>query len=97
MELDSDGIILTLVGTAAGILILAGWIEQIYKGYRTKRLKDFSKFLMIFVGAGSALWLVYGIMRSDAFIIGTNATGLMLMVTVLSMTYRYDRRLAHQN
>ena len=81
---------LTILGVAAGILILMGWIEQIYKGYKTKRLKDVSKFLMIFIAAGSILWLIYGIIVEDIFIMGTNLSGLILMMIVLGMKKRYD-------
>ena len=56
MEVDS--VLLTILGTLAGILILSGWVEQIYKGYKTKSMQDISKFLMIFIAAGSALWLL---------------------------------------
>ncbi|QLH06922.1 SemiSWEET family sugar transporter [Nitrosopumilus ureiphilus] len=90
MEIDST--LLTILGVSAGILILMGWVEQIYKGYKTKRLKDVSKFLMIFIAAGSILWLVYGIIISDVFIIGTNMSGLILMIIVLGMKKRYDIR-----
>ena len=88
--MEVDGILLTILGTAAGILILTGWVEQIYKGYKTKSLKDVSKFLMIFISAGAILWLIYGIIVSDVFIIGTNFAGLTLMVIVSTMKKRYD-------
>ena len=90
MGMEVDGTLLTLLGVAAGILILTGWVEQIYKGYKTKRLKDVSKFLMIFIAAGSILWLIYGIIVDDIFIIGTNMSGLILMIIVLGMKKRYD-------
>lgn len=88
--MEVDGTLLTLLGIAAGILILMGWVEQIYKGYKTKRLKDVSKFLMIFIAVGSILWLIYGIIVEDIFIIGTNTSGLILMIVVLGMKRRYD-------
>jgi MtN3 and saliva related transmembrane protein len=90
--MEVDGTLLTILGISAGILILTGWVEQIYKGYKTKRLKDVSKFLMIFIAAGSILWLIYGIIISDVFIIGTNMAGLILMIIVLGMKKRYDTK-----
>jgi MtN3 and saliva related transmembrane protein len=95
--MEVDGTLLTILGISAGILILTGWIEQIYKGYKTKSLKDVSKFLMIFIAAGSILWLVYGIIVSDVFIIGTNTAGLSLMIIVSFMKKRYDMRLRSKN
>ena len=88
--MEVDGTLLTILGVCAGILILTGWVEQIYKGYKTKSMKDISKFLMIFIGAGSILWLIYGIIVSDVFIIGTNTAGLVLMIIVSAMKRRYQ-------
>ena len=88
--MEVDGVLLTILGTLAGILILTGWVEQVYKGYKTKSMKDISKFLMIFIAAGSTLWLVYGSIVSDVFIIGTNVAGLILMIIVSAMKRRYQ-------
>ncbi len=81
--MEIDGTLLTILGVSAGVLILTGWIEQIYKGYKTKSLKDVSKFLMLFIAAGS--------------IIGTNTAGLILMIIVSSMKKVYDNRLKKSN
>jgi len=89
--MEVDGLFLTILGTLAGVLILSGWVEQIYKGYKTKSMQDISKFLMIFIAAGSTLWLVYGSIVSDVFIIGTNIAGLILMIIVSSMKRRYQK------
>lgn len=91
--MEVDGTLLTILGVAAGILILTGWVEQIYKGYKTKSLKDVSKFLMIFISAGAILWLIYGIIVEDVFIIGTNVAAIALMMVVLAMKKMYDKRL----
>jgi len=72
---------------------LTGWVEQIYKGYKTKSMRDISRFLMIFIAAGSILWLTYGFIVTDVFIIGTNAAGLTLMTIVSFMKKRYDKEL----
>ena len=46
---------------------------------------------MIFISAGAILWLVYGFVVSDVFIIGTNIAAIVLMMIVLAMKKRYDR------
>jgi len=91
--MEIDGTLLTILGVSAGVLILTGWVEQIYKGYKTKSMRDISNFLMIFIAAGSILWLTYGIIVSDVFIIGTNFAGLTLMMIVSLMKKRYDKQL----
>ena len=91
--MEVDPTLLTILGIAAGILILTGWVEQIYKGFKTKSLKDVSRFLMIFISAGAILWLVYGFIVNDIFIIGTNIAAIALMMIVLGMKRRYDKKL----
>ena len=89
--MEIDGILLTILGTLAGVLILSGWVEQIIKGYKTKSLKDVSKYLLILISAGAGLWLIYGLIVEDIFIIGTNLAAIALMMTVLVMKKRYDQ------
>lgn len=89
--MEIDGTLLTILGIAAGVLILSGWVEQIIKGYKTKSLKDVSKYLMVFISGGSILWLIYGIIVADVFIIGTNIAAIFLMMIVLFMKRRYEK------
>ena len=89
--MEIDGTLLTILGISAGVLILSGWVEQIIKGYKTKSLKDVSKYLMVFISGGSILWLIYGIIVADVFIIGTNIAAIFLMMIVLFMKKRYEK------
>ena len=92
-----EGISLTILGVIAGILILSGWVHQIVKGYRTKSLKDVSKYLMVLIGIGAFLWLIYGLEVNDVYIIGTNVAAIILMLIVFIMKRRYDRKPRIQN
>ena len=80
-----DDFTLGIVAILAGILILSGWVPQIIKGYKTKRLNDVSSYLMICIFAGAVLWLVYGIEIDDIYIIGVNVAAMFLTMTVLCM------------
>lgn len=90
MILDQSS--LTVLGILAGILILSGWVQQIIKGFKTKSLKDVSKYLMILISIGSILWLVYGFEVDDIFIIMTNIAAIILMMTVLVMKRHYEQK-----
>ena len=89
MELDQTT--MGIIGTLAGILILSGWVPQIIKGHKTKKLDDVSSYLMILIFAGAALWLVYGLALDDVYIIGVNVAAMFLTMTVLSMKLKYER------
>ena len=50
-----------------------------------------SAHLMILIASGMFLWVIYGLIRSDPVIIGTNASGFVLNITLLAMKLRYDK------
>ena len=89
MELDE--ITMGVIGTIAGILILSGWVPQIIKGYKSKKLDDVSAYLMILIFAGAVLWLIYGIALDDVYIMGVNLAAMVLTMVVLSMKLKYEK------
>lgn len=80
-----------IIGTIAGILVLSSFIPQLIKAYKTKKMFDVSIHLMILIASGMFLWVIYGLIRSDPVIIGTNAAGFTLNITLLAMKSRYDK------
>ena len=89
MELDE--VTMGVIGIIAGILILSGWVPQIAKGYRSKKLDDVSAYLMILIFAGAVLWLIYGIALDDVYIMGVNIAAMVLTMIVLSMKLKYEK------
>ncbi len=73
-------------------MILSGWVPQIIKGYRTKKLDDVSKYLLILLAGGAFLWILYGIEKDDPFIIGVNVAAIVLTMIVLAMKFKYSKR-----
>jgi MtN3 and saliva related transmembrane protein len=80
-----------IIGIIAGILVMSSSIPQIMKSYKTKKMYDVSIYLMSLIASGLFLWIIYGLIRSEPVIIGTNAAGLCLNVTLLIMKIRYDK------
>ena len=89
MELDE--VTMGVIGIMAGILILSGWVPQIAKGYRSKKLDDVSAYLMILIFAGAVLWLIYGIALDDVYIMGVYIAAMVLTMIVLSMKLKYEK------
>ena len=89
MELDE--VTMGVIGIIAGILILSGWVPQIVKGYRSKKLDDVSPYLMILIFAGAVLWFIYGIALDDVYIMGVNIAAMVLTMIVLSMKLKYEK------
>ena len=86
-----DEFTLGIVAIAAGVLILIGWVPQIIQGYKTKKLEDVSKYLVIAIFSGALLWLIYGIEIEDNYIIGVNVAAMFLTMTVLIMKLKYEK------
>jgi len=89
LELDETA--MGVIGILAGILILSGWVPQIVKGYRTKKLTDVSSYLMILIFVGAVLWLIYGMALDDVYIMGVNLAAMFLTMTVLAMKLKYEQ------
>ena len=89
--IELDETVMGVIGILAGILILSGWVPQILKGYRTKKLTDVSSYLMILIFAGAVLWLIYGMALDDVYIMGVNLAAMFLTMTVLAMKLKYER------
>jgi len=89
--LELDDTMMGVIGILAGILILSGWVPQIAKGYRTKKLTDVSSYLMILIFAGATLWLIYGMALDDVYIMGVNLAAMFLTMIVLCMKLKYEK------
>lgn len=83
--------LITYLGVAAGAVTSIGFIPQLLKGYRTKRLTDVSYGMPLFLAFGMSLWLSYGILRDDVTIILANAFGVTCTLLLIILKYRYDR------
>ena len=80
-----------IIGIIAGILVLSSFIPQLNKAYKTKRMSDVSIYLMGLIASGMLLWVVYGIIRRDPVIIGTNAAGFVLNIILMILKLKYDK------
>ncbi len=78
-----------VLGLAAGLLTTIGFVPQLVKGYRTRRMDDVSLVMPMLLSAGMALWLGYGIMIDSLPIIFWNiiAIGLNLGMIVLKLKF----------
>ena len=89
--LELDETMMGIIGILAGILILSGWVPQIAKGYRTKKLTDVSSYLMILIFVGATLWLIYGMALDDVYIMGVNLAAMFLTMVLLAMKLKYEK------
>ncbi len=82
----------TYLAFLAGALTSTGYIPQIAKGLKTKRLEDVSLLMPAVLGFGMFLWLIYGLVREDPAIIVANVVGSSLTAVLVLMKLAYDGR-----
>jgi MtN3 and saliva related transmembrane protein len=80
-----------MLGILAGLLTTVGFIPQIIKGYRTKRMEDVSLLMPLVLGAGMLLWLFYGISLENLPIILWNVIAFALNMVVVVLKLRYAK------
>ncbi len=81
-----------IVGIIAAIGTTSGFIPQIIRAVRTKRLDDVSPVMYMLLIFGLSLWLSYGIHLEDMIIIMANAVGLSFSIFILILRFKYSRR-----
>jgi MtN3 and saliva related transmembrane protein len=79
----------SLIGISAAFLTTLSFVPQIVKAYRTKRMKDVSRYLMTFFTTGSILWIIYGIVHNDLVIVGANTTAAVFNLVLLYYSFVY--------
>lgn len=80
----------TYLALMAGALTSTGYVPQIVKGLRTKKMSDVSLLMPVILGLGMFLWLLYGFAREDVAIIAANLVGCALTLTLVLLKIRYD-------
>jgi MtN3 and saliva related transmembrane protein len=83
------------LGLAAGFLTTLGFVPQILKGLRTKKLDEVSLLMPILLSLGMFLWLLYGVVKGDLPIIIWNAIALSLNMALVGLLVFYGRKHRH--
>jgi MtN3 and saliva related transmembrane protein len=81
-----------IVGIIAAVCTTSGFIPQIIRGLRTKRLDDVSPVMCILLIFGLSMWLSYGIHIEDMIIIVANAFGVLFSVIIITLRFKYMRQ-----
>ncbi len=81
-----------IVGIIAAVCTTIGFIPQIIRGIRTKRLDDVSPAMYILLMFGVSLWVSYGIHLGDTIIIAANSAAASFSALILILRYKYIRQ-----
>jgi MtN3 and saliva related transmembrane protein len=84
----------TYLAFVAGALTSTGYLPQIVKGLKTRKLDDVSLLMPAVLGLGMLIWLIYGLAREDLAIVVANVVGSSLTAVLVGMKLRYSRTAA---
>jgi len=81
----------TIVGLVAAFCTTVSYYPQLKKCWQTGSAGDLSLKMFLTLGAGVALWIVYGVLKSDVVIILANVVSLALLLGILYFKIRERR------
>ncbi len=81
-----------IIGYAAAALTMFGFVPQLVKMVRTKSVDDVSLFMMVQVGLGVFLWMVYGLHLQNSPLIVANFVSLATLTLGLVVYFKYTTR-----
>jgi MtN3 and saliva related transmembrane protein len=79
------------IGITAAFLTTASFCPQVVKVWRTRDASSISASMYVMFTAGTAAWLVYGLMIHSLSVIAANAVSFCLAATVLFLKYRHSK------
>lgn len=80
-----------IIGLTAGVCTAISLVPQVVKTIKEKEAEDVSLLMLLVLGAGLALWIVYGIKRNDLPIIATNSFSLLVNITMVILRIKYKK------
>jgi len=85
-----DSTALTIFGLIAGAITSIGFIPQLIRGYRTKKLEDVSYYMPIVLAVGMTLWFTYGVFKEALAIMIANVFGVGCCLVLIAMKKMYS-------
>ena len=85
-----DSTTLEIFGLIAGVITSMGFIPQLFKGYKTKKLDDVSYYMPIVIFIGMSMWFVYGILKDAIAIIVANTFAITCCFILIIMKKIYS-------
>ena len=72
----------------AAFCTTVSYVPQLRKVWTTGEARDISLKMLLLLASGLALWIVYGLMKSDFVIVAANGTSLALLAAIIYFKLR---------
>ncbi len=80
-----------MLGLVAGLLTTVGFVPQIVKSLRERKMDEVSLLMPMILSVGMFLWLIYGLLTDDLPIIIWNAIALTLNLCLVALKLHFCR------
>lgn len=91
--MNSDVQLASFIGIVAAALTVFNMFPQYLRVMRTKQTNDLSRATFISLTCSSALWVLYGVLRSDYVLILANTPVFFFVFSILIVKVRNDKKL----
>jgi MtN3 and saliva related transmembrane protein len=78
---------MTALGLLAGACTTLSFLPQVIRTLQTRHARDLSAAWLLIFGLGTALWLTYGLLRSDIAVALANGITFCLVLTLVIAKY----------
>jgi MtN3 and saliva related transmembrane protein len=78
---------MTALGLFAGACTTLSFLPQVIRTLKTRHARDLSAAWLLIFGLGTALWLTYGILKSDFAVALANGVTFCLVMTLVVAKY----------
>jgi MtN3 and saliva related transmembrane protein len=78
-----------MLGMTAAVFTTCAFLPQVIKTASTRHTKDLSLMMFVLTAIGVALWMTYGIFRSDYPVMIANFLTLSLSLYIIYLKFRY--------
>lgn len=75
---------------SAPLSTMVQFIPQVYKMHKTKKVKDISKFGILFWIFSAFLWLIHGFFIVDFSIFISSVVNILVCLLMLGLYYKYN-------
>ena len=83
---------MTILGLIAGTCTTLSFLPQVIRTLKTRHARDLSAAWLLIFGLGTALWLTYGLLKSDVAVAGANGVTFLLVMTLVVAKYTLKPR-----
>ena len=81
---------MTALGLIAGTFTTLSFLPQVVRTLRSRHARDLSAAWLLIFGLGTAMWLAYGVLRSDVAVAVANGVTSVLVLVLIAAKYAIE-------